>query len=101
MHRNALGTHCFHFLYTDINLNGVSTISGDVTAKDTSIQKIVNFVENIETTNKKTEKRHEYASRIDRACFRCYLCLASLYCIFLIGITRTELCKINNLDFWI
>ncbi|XP_060748776.1 5-hydroxytryptamine receptor 3A-like isoform X2 [Tachysurus vachellii] len=86
----------------EINISGEDEIKkDDVTAKDTSIQKIVNFVENIKTTNKKTEKRHEYASRIDRACFRCYLCLASLYCIFLIGITRTELCKINNLDFWI
>ncbi|XP_058273243.1 uncharacterized protein LOC131370144 [Hemibagrus wyckioides] len=85
----------------DINLNGVSTISDDVTAKDASIQKILNFVENIERTNKEAKKRQEYASQFDRACFWGYLCLDILYGICIIAITRTEFCKINNLDFWI
>ncbi|XP_053509739.1 5-hydroxytryptamine receptor 3A-like [Ictalurus furcatus] len=80
---------------------GMSTISVDVAAKDASIQKIVNFVENIEKRDKETKKRHEYASRFDRACFWGYLCLDIVYVICVIGITRTEFCKINNLDFWI
>lgn len=77
----------------------MSTI--DVTGKDTSIQKIVNFVENIETTNEEIKKKHEYASRFDKACFMGYICLDIIYAVCIIGITRTELCKINNLDFWI
>ncbi|KAK3552943.1 hypothetical protein QTP86_029650 [Hemibagrus guttatus] len=85
----------------DINLKGVSTISDDVTAKDASIQKIVNFVANMERTNKEAKKRHEYASWFDRACFWGYLWLDILYGICIIAITRTEFCKINNLDFWI
>lgn len=89
------------FFWTDINLNGVSTISDDVTAKDGSIQKIVNFVDYIERTNKEAKKRQEYASRIDRACFWGYLCLDILYGICITAITGTEFCKINNLDFWI
>ncbi|KAI5619081.1 5-hydroxytryptamine receptor 3A-like, partial [Silurus asotus] len=72
----------------------------EVTAKDASIQKIVTFVENIEKTNEKTKKRHEYASRFDRACFWAYLFLDIVYVICVIGITRTEFCKINNFDFW-
>ncbi|XP_046722603.1 5-hydroxytryptamine receptor 3A-like [Silurus meridionalis] len=84
----------------DMTLNGMSTISDEVTAKDASIQKIVTFVENIEKTNEKTKKRHEYASRFDRACFWAYLFLDIVYVICVIGITRTEFCKINNFDFW-
>ncbi|XP_060758366.1 5-hydroxytryptamine receptor 3A-like [Neoarius graeffei] len=84
-----------------INLNGASTISVDVTAKDTSIQKIVAFVENIEKTDKEKTKRTEYANRFDRACFWCYLCFDIIYVICIIGITRTNFCQINNLDFWI
>ncbi|KAI5097517.1 5-hydroxytryptamine receptor 3A-like [Silurus meridionalis] len=65
----------------DMTLNGMSTISDEVTAKDASIQKIVTFVENIEKTNEKTKKRHEYASRFDRACFWAYLFLDIVYVI--------------------
>lgn len=88
------------FFWTDINLNGVSAVSNDVTTKDTSIQKIVTFVENIEKTNKEMKERHDFAGRFDRACFWGYLFLDIVYVICIIGITRTEFCKINNLDFW-
>lgn len=92
---------CVHFLWTDINLNGVSAIPVDVTAKDASIQKIVTFVENIEKTNKEAKLKHDHASRFDRACFWGYVCLDVIYVSCVIGITRTDFCKINNLDFWI
>lgn len=92
---------CVHFFWTGINLNDVSTISVDETAKDASIQKVVTFVENIEKTNKDIKDRHDYASWFDKACFWGYLCLDIVYVICIIGITRTEFCKINNLDFWV
>lgn len=79
----------------------MSAISVDVAAKDDSIQKIVTFVENIEKTNKETKKKHEHANQIDRAFFWGYLCLDIIYVICVTGVTGTDFCKINNLDFWI
>ncbi|KAI4900558.1 hypothetical protein NFI96_026746, partial [Prochilodus magdalenae] len=84
----------------DISLNGVATVCEGVSTEEASIQKIVTFLETMEKDNKESTKKLFFANRFDKAFFWIYFCIDVIYVICLIAITRTEFCKINNLDFW-
>ncbi|XP_036446323.1 5-hydroxytryptamine receptor 3A-like [Colossoma macropomum] len=84
----------------DISLNGVATVYADVSTEEASVQKVVTFLENMEKANEESKKRQFFANRFDKICFWIYFCIDVIYIICLTAITRTEFCKINNLDFW-
>ncbi|KAG9264584.1 5-hydroxytryptamine receptor 3A-like [Astyanax mexicanus] len=88
-----------HDKLQDLSLSGISTVSGEFTEK-ASIQNVVTFLENMEKANEEAKKKQNLANRFDRICFWIYFCTDVVYVICLIAITRTEFCKINNLDFW-
>ncbi|XP_072550470.1 5-hydroxytryptamine receptor 3A-like [Salminus brasiliensis] len=83
-----------------LSLKSVPTVSADVFTEKASIENIVTFLENMEKANKETKKKQNFANRFDKICFCTYFWIDVVYAICLIGITRTEFCKINNLDFW-
>ncbi|XP_017569529.1 5-hydroxytryptamine receptor 3A-like [Pygocentrus nattereri] len=84
----------------DISLNGVATVCADVSTEVASLQKVVTFLENMETANEGSKKMQLFANRFDKICFWIYFCIDVIYTMCFIAITRTEFCKINNLDFW-
>ncbi|XP_066498873.1 5-hydroxytryptamine receptor 3A-like [Hoplias malabaricus] len=84
----------------DLIVNGVPTVSAEVSTEEASMKKIVTFLENMDKSNEKTKKRQLLANRLDKIYFWIYFCLDIIYILSVIGITRTEFCKVNNLDFW-
>ncbi|KAK7174118.1 hypothetical protein R3I93_001332 [Phoxinus phoxinus] len=78
----------------------ITTKSGDLASEGASLQKIVNFLENLDKGEEEKQSKVSFAYRLDRFCFGFFLSIYILYVIILISITRTDICKVNNLDFW-
>ncbi|XP_072550471.1 5-hydroxytryptamine receptor 3A-like [Salminus brasiliensis] len=82
-----------------IDLSDVLTPSEKLPTKEASVQNICSFVENMDKDVRDKTRRQNYANSWDRICFWTYLCLDMIYSIIMIAVTRTEFCKVNNLEF--
>lgn len=78
----------------------ITTKSGDLASEVASLQKIVNLLENLDKGEEEKKSKVAFAYRLDRFCFGFFLSIYILYVIILISITRTDICKVNNLNFW-
>ncbi|KAI4900557.1 hypothetical protein NFI96_026745 [Prochilodus magdalenae] len=70
------------------------------TTKEESLQNISGYVENMDKEVKEKKRRLNYANSWDRICFWTYLIVDIIYSFSAIAITKTEFCKINNLEFF-
>ncbi|TRY90321.1 hypothetical protein DNTS_018622, partial [Danionella cerebrum] len=78
----------------------ISTASGDLTAEGSALSKIVNFLEKLYNEEMEEETKKAFAYRLDKFCFRFFLSIYILYVIVVVSISRTDICKVDNLDFW-
>ncbi|XP_016371014.1 5-hydroxytryptamine receptor 3A-like [Sinocyclocheilus rhinocerous] len=78
----------------------ITTKSGDLASETASLQKIVNFLETMDEGEKEVQSKVAFAYLLDKFCFGFFIIIYILYAIVLITITRTDICKVNNLDFW-
>ncbi|XP_048046360.1 5-hydroxytryptamine receptor 3A isoform X2 [Megalobrama amblycephala] len=78
----------------------ITTMSGDLASEMSSLQKIVNLLENFDKGEKETERKVAFAYRLDKFFFGFFLSIYILYVIIIVSITQTDICKVNNLDFW-
>ncbi|XP_076853421.1 uncharacterized protein LOC143508642 [Brachyhypopomus gauderio] len=81
-------------------VNGAVSKVGGVLVEDSSMRAVVAFLNNMEMEHKETKWRLNFANRFDKICFMVYLCIDIIYVIAVIAISRTDFCKVNNLDFW-
>ncbi len=65
-----------------------------------SLQKIVHFLETMDEREKEAQSKVAFAYLLEKFCFGFFIIIYILYAIILIIITRTDICKVNNLDFW-
>lgn len=84
--------------FTDTDV--IEKESGGVTSEQASLQKIVNFLETMNKDDKQTEDTMAFSYRMDKFFFSFFVLIYIVYIIILICITRTDFCKVNNLDFW-
>lgn len=84
--------------FTDTDV--IEKESGGVTSEQASLQKIVNFLETMNKDDKQTEDTMAFSYRMDKFFFSFFVFIYIVYIIILICITRTDFCKVNNLDFW-
>ncbi len=78
----------------------ITTKSGDLASETASLQKVVNFLETMDEREKEAQSKVAFAYLLDKFCFGFFIIIYILYAIILITITRTDICKVNNLDFW-
>ncbi|XP_050961508.1 5-hydroxytryptamine receptor 3A [Labeo rohita] len=78
----------------------ITTKSGDLASEMASLQKIVNFLEDMDKVEKEAQRKVAFAYFLDKFCFGFFIIIYIIYAIILIIITRTDICKVNNLDFW-
>ncbi|XP_066498872.1 5-hydroxytryptamine receptor 3A-like [Hoplias malabaricus] len=78
--------------------NAVSKYIGFTMERD-SLEKIVNYVENLDKKEKTTKKKQIFADNLDKRCFWVYLSIDIIYSLCVLSVTRTDFCKFNNLDF--
>ncbi|XP_051987697.1 5-hydroxytryptamine receptor 3A-like [Xyrauchen texanus] len=64
------------------------------------LQKIVNVLEDMGKGDDEKERNMAFAYLMDKFCFGFFVSVYIIYAIIIIGITRTDICKVNNLDFW-
>ncbi|XP_066497602.1 5-hydroxytryptamine receptor 3A-like [Hoplias malabaricus] len=82
-----------------INLRDTVTTSVKLTTKEAAVQNVFSFLENMDKEEREKKERQDYAYSWDRICFWTYLSLDVVYSLSVIGFSRTEFCKINNLEF--
>ncbi|KAL7850759.1 hypothetical protein SRHO_G00201080 [Serrasalmus rhombeus] len=82
-----------------IDLSGGITSSAKPATKEASIQSISSFLENMDKEAREKKRRQNYANFWDRICFWTYMIVDIIYSLSIIGITRAQFCKINNLEF--
>ncbi|XP_055039579.2 5-hydroxytryptamine receptor 3A [Misgurnus anguillicaudatus] len=82
------------------NIDVIEVKSGGLTSELASLQKIVKFLEKMDKDDNDTDSTAAFSYRVDKCCFLFFLTIYILYIIILICITRTDICKVNNLDFW-
>ncbi|XP_043088746.1 5-hydroxytryptamine receptor 3A-like isoform X2 [Puntigrus tetrazona] len=80
--------------------SAITTKSGHPASETTTLQKIANLLETMDAREKKIESKVAFAYLLDKFCFGFFIIIYVLYAIILIAITRTDICKVNNLDFW-
>ncbi|KAF4115438.1 5-hydroxytryptamine receptor 3A-like [Onychostoma macrolepis] len=78
----------------------ITTKSGDLASETASLQKIVNFLETVDEREKEAQSKVAFAYLLDKFCFGFFIIIYILYSISILIITRTDICKVNNLDFW-
>ncbi|XP_016310448.1 5-hydroxytryptamine receptor 3A-like [Sinocyclocheilus anshuiensis] len=78
----------------------IATQSGNLASEMASLQKIVNFLENMDKGEKEARSKVAFAYLLDKFCFGFFIIIYIIYAIILISITRADICKVNNLDFW-
>uniref|UniRef100_A0A8C1K6Z2 5-hydroxytryptamine receptor 3A-like n=1 Tax=Cyprinus carpio TaxID=7962 RepID=A0A8C1K6Z2_CYPCA len=78
----------------------IATQSGNLASEMASLQKIVNFLDNMDKGEKEAQSKVAFAYLLDKFCFGFFIFIYIIYAIILISITRTDICKVNNLDFW-
>ncbi|XP_056609478.1 5-hydroxytryptamine receptor 3A-like isoform X2 [Triplophysa dalaica] len=74
--------------------------SGGLNSQQAALQKIVKFLENMNKDDKQTDDTMAFSYRLDKILFYIFVFIYISYIIILICITRTDICKVNNLDFW-
>ncbi|XP_051570482.1 uncharacterized protein LOC127450414 [Myxocyprinus asiaticus] len=77
-----------------------TTKSGDLASEVASLQKIVNFLENIDDKKKVTDSNKSFVERLDKICFWVFFFIDIIYLTILYIITRTEICKVQNKIIW-
>ncbi|XP_016112952.1 5-hydroxytryptamine receptor 3A-like [Sinocyclocheilus grahami] len=78
----------------------IATQSGNLASEMASLQKIVKFLQNIDKGEKEARSKVAFAYLLDKFCFGFFIIIYIIYAIILISITRADICKVNNLDFW-
>lgn len=86
------------YAFTDTGV--ITTKSDDLASEMASLQKIVTVLENFDKGTKETEHKMAFAYRLDKFIFCFFLSIYIVYVIIIISITQTDICKVNNLDFW-
>lgn len=84
--------------FTDTDV--IEKNSGGLTLQQAALQKIVKFLENMNKDDKQTDDTMAFSYRLDKILFYIFVFIYISYIIILICITRTDICKVNNLDFW-
>ncbi|XP_073801180.1 uncharacterized protein isoform X3 [Danio rerio] len=80
---------------------GVTTPkTGDVASEIATLQETVNILGRIDERADHVEKKLAFANRVDKFVFGFFISIYILYAITVIAITQTDICKVNNLDFW-
>ncbi|XP_055047506.2 5-hydroxytryptamine receptor 3A isoform X1 [Misgurnus anguillicaudatus] len=82
------------------NPDVIETKSGGLISEQASLQKIVKFLEKLDKEESGKDSIVAIAYRLEKCAFFFFLTIYILYAIILICITRTDICKVNNLDFW-
>nr|XP_055048471.1 5-hydroxytryptamine receptor 3A-like [Misgurnus anguillicaudatus]XP_055048472.1 5-hydroxytryptamine receptor 3A-like [Misgurnus anguillicaudatus] len=82
------------------NPDVIETKSGGLLSEQASLQKIVKFLEKMDKEDNDEDSTSAFAYRLEKCTFFFFLTIYILYAIILICITRTDICKVNNLDFW-
>ncbi len=78
-----------------------TTKSTDLTSEVASIQKIVNFLENIEQKEQVANSNEAFVDRLDKICFCFFLSIDIIYIIIIVVIvTRIDICKPKNMIIW-
>ncbi|XP_051987695.1 5-hydroxytryptamine receptor 3A-like [Xyrauchen texanus] len=77
-----------------------TTKSDDLASETASLQKIVNFLENIDYKEEVTDSNEDFAERMDKICFWFFFLMYIIYFISLCIITRTEICKAQKTIPW-
>ncbi|XP_026056527.1 5-hydroxytryptamine receptor 3A-like [Carassius auratus] len=78
----------------------IATQSGNLASEMASLQKIVNFLDNMDKGEKEAQSKVTFAYLLDKFCFGFFMMIYIIYVIILVVITRTDICNVNNLDFW-
>lgn len=86
------------YAFTDTGV--ITTKSGDLASEGASLQRIVNLLENLDKGEEEKSSKLAFAYRLDRFCFGFFLSIYILYVIIIISITQTDICKVDNLNFW-
>ncbi|XP_067285328.1 5-hydroxytryptamine receptor 3A-like [Pseudorasbora parva] len=78
----------------------ITAKSGDLALEMASLQRIVSFLDNFDKEDDEKDNKMAFAYRLDRFCFGFFLSIYILYVIIIISITRTDICKVDNMNFW-
>ncbi|KAA0705219.1 5-hydroxytryptamine receptor 3A [Triplophysa tibetana] len=78
----------------------IEKTSGGVISLQAALQKIVKFLESMNKDDKQTDDTMAFSYRLDKILFCIFVFIYISYIIILICITRTDICKVNNLGFW-
>ncbi|KAK9977337.1 hypothetical protein ABG768_019157 [Culter alburnus] len=76
------------------------TKSSDLPSEVASLQKIVNFLENIDQKEQVANSNVAFVDRLDKICFCFFLFIDIIYIIIVVIVTRTDLCKEKKKVFW-
>lgn len=76
------------------------TRSSDLPSEVASLQKIVNFLENIDQKEQVANSNVAFVDRLDKICFCFFLFIDIIYIIIVVVVTRTDLCKEKKKVFW-
>ncbi|KAF4115439.1 hypothetical protein G5714_002928 [Onychostoma macrolepis] len=77
-----------------------TTKSTDLTSEVASIQKIVNFLENIEQKEQVANSNEAFVDRLDKICFCFFLAIDIIYIIIVAIVTTTDICKPKKMIIW-
>ncbi|XP_056106494.1 uncharacterized protein LOC130084978 [Rhinichthys klamathensis goyatoka] len=79
----------------------IATIkSSDLPSEVASLQKIVNFLENVDQKQQVASSNESFVDRLDKICFCFFLFLDIIYIIVVVIVTRTDLCKEKKKELW-
>ncbi|XP_048046303.1 zinc-activated ligand-gated ion channel-like isoform X2 [Megalobrama amblycephala] len=76
------------------------TKSSDLPSEVASLQKIVNFLENIDQKEQVENRNVAFVDCLDKICFCFFLFIDIIYIIIVVIVTRTDLCKEKKTVFW-
>ncbi|XP_039511569.1 zinc-activated ligand-gated ion channel-like [Pimephales promelas] len=77
-----------------------TTKSSDLLSEVASLQKIVNFLENIDQKEQVAKSNEAFVDRLDKICFCFFLFIDIIYVIIVIIVTNTGICKETKRNIW-
>uniref|UniRef100_A0A8C2CV47 Neurotransmitter-gated ion-channel transmembrane domain-containing protein n=1 Tax=Cyprinus carpio TaxID=7962 RepID=A0A8C2CV47_CYPCA len=77
-----------------------TTKSTDLTSEVASIQKVVNFLENMEQKEQVANSNEAFVDRLDKICFCFFLSIDIIYIIIVVIVTGTDICKPSKKITW-
>ncbi|XP_016355349.1 5-hydroxytryptamine receptor 3A-like [Sinocyclocheilus anshuiensis] len=77
-----------------------TTKSTDLASEVASLQKIVNFLENMDQKGQVANSNEAFVDRLDKICFCFFLFIDIIYIIIVVIVTRTDICKPKKMIIW-